>query len=111
MKNILILFLFFSGCHYTPSERQGFGIFLASQLADGYTTDRNIKAGAVELNPLLSEQPDTEEIVVFKAAVVGTIYLLGEIFPEQREGLMFIGTVSGFGAAGWNEINYQINGR
>jgi hypothetical protein len=81
MKRFLIVLLFLAGCHYSPSERQRFSIFIASQLADGYTTDRNIKAGAVELNPLLSDRPDTEEIIIFKAAVVGGIYLLGEIFP------------------------------
>jgi hypothetical protein len=111
MRKLLVLIILLAGCHYSPSERQKFGIFIASQLADGYTTDRNIKAGAVELNPLMSDRPDTEEIIIFKAAVVGGIYLLGELFPEQREGFILIGTISGFGAAGWNELNYHTSGR
>jgi hypothetical protein len=104
---ICLIFVLLCGCHYTPRERKQFGMFVAASLADAYTTDRNISAGAEELNPIMDDRPSRDEIILFKGAAIGLVYLLGEIFPEQREGLLLAATTWGFIGAGWNEYQWQ----
>lgn len=99
----LIIVLSHCGCaHYTPREKLAFGVFVGSQVADGASTIHAINHGGLEANPLLDDRPSDEQVILLKAGSVGLCYLLGEIFPEQREGIYWIGSIVGFGAAGWN---------
>lgn len=105
---IVILILTFmvvcQGCGgpMTPREQWLFGGMIASQAADGWTTDTYISMGGTELNPMLGNRPDTEAIALLKIGTVLTLWGLGEVWPEHREAIFTVGIISGGVAAGWN---------
>lgn len=103
MKTALIALLLIAGCSrpMTMREKVLFGAMIAGQAADYETTRRGVSAGMRELNPILADRPDQGNILLFKAGVVGVLWGMGEIWPDSREWLYGIGTVSG-GAAAWH---------
>jgi len=58
------------------------------------------------MNPLLGKQPSDSDVWLFKGAVVGVTWLLGEIDPERKKQWYQISAIFGIGGSGWN--TYQL---
>ena len=108
-KTLIIILILCAGCGPPMTRREKYlGLaMIAAQAADGWTTDRYIGIGGTELNPLLSERPDTESIALLKIGTVLTLWGLGEVWPEHRETFFAVGTVAGGAAALGNTHLYQ----
>ncbi len=105
---VVLVVMFATGCEpMTRRQQLLFGGMVAAQAADGWTTNSYIRIGGTELNPLIGERPDTESIALLKIGTVLTLWGLGEVWPEHREGLFTVGIVSGVVAAGWNDRLYE----
>lgn len=103
----LFLILASTGCsEMTTREKWLLGAMVASNAADAYTTDRNVRAGAREMNPFMGSKPDSTTIYSFIGGKTLLFYLLGEI-TGKREGFYTLGIGSSLPFAAWNEINYQ----
>ena len=110
-KLALCVLALVAGCGpaMTPKEKLLFGTMCAAQWADYETTRKCISAGAIELNPFMSDRPDKQEVALFKLGVTGLIWGLGEIWPDKREGFYTVGIITAGGAAVWNQHNYDTN--
>jgi len=108
-KFLLVLLLVISGCArpMTVREKVLFGTMIAANLADYETTRRGTGVGFKENNPFLSEHPSQDSIAWLKIGFVGTLWGLGEIWPDGREFFFTIGTITGGVAAGWNDRLYR----
>jgi hypothetical protein len=91
---------------------------VASQMYDGETTRRAINAttpGGVyvfeERNIFMDDHPSNDEIWFSRAAVVGLLWGLGEIFPDGREMFFTIGIGSGVVAGIHNDHIYRHHHR
>jgi hypothetical protein len=93
-------------------EKWLFGVMLAANAADAYTT---IEATEVdsrgghfhEMNPILGKHPDSGNVILFKALVIVFCWGLGELWPEHREGIYLIGTLPSGIAATSNWIKNE----
>ena len=93
---------------YTRMNKITLGTMIAAQVADGITTDRGIKAGAIERNPILGDKPSTESIALFTVTAISFKWLLGHIMPpEYRNWFWGSATVLNTGAAIHNNQVYQ----
>jgi len=69
---------------YTRANKITLGTMIVAQTADAYTTDKGIKAGASEVNPLLgSDKPSTGTIALFSVAAVGVKWLAGHLMSQK----------------------------
>ena len=109
MKRMILLLALCGGCGpaMTTREQILFGGMIAAQTADYETTRRYVSAGGTEGNPLMGDRPDADTIALFKAGFVGLLWCLGEVWPEHRKALYWVGIISGGAAAGWNEYQYR----
>jgi len=105
-----------SGCStfraHTQSEKNWFIGAVAGQTADLATTKHAFDKGLKEGNQFTyGKKPNTESIAIGKLGVLGVIYGLGQIDPDNREIYYKIGSIFGFGAAIWNENQIKMYGR
>jgi hypothetical protein len=105
---LLALALLSMGCATTRQAWEWTGTteaLLMGQGADVVTTIIGVETGATELNPLMLDDADEfsyERFLLWKLAVTGSIWGLGEAFPSLEPTLNRIGFVVGAGGAGWN---------
>ena len=111
---IILLTLLIAGCGrpYTLREKVAFGVFVGATVAD-YETSRRLHyelgrdGQFYERNPLLGKHPSQDELALFNVGCVGLFWGLGEIWPDSREPLFWLGAVLKGGAAGWNDRLYR----
>lgn len=107
---VLCVALILTGCSPLDREEQFWlGVMVLGQAADYATTERNLDAGAREQNPFLSERPDDDDILLFKAGVTLGFYLLGEAAPDNRVTIYKMGALFGFAPAVYNQWAYDHN--
>lgn len=105
---LYLCLLLLSGCvsaphrDHTPSEQAWLIGVIAGQIADYETTKDVLEDGGVEKNPLLSDRPNDDSLLLFKAVHVGLCYWLGQRQPESRKNIYKWCTGFGFGAALYN---------
>lgn len=81
-----------TGCSsvpYSNRDKVAFGALVGTAGADWHTTNRAIGRGGREMNPLLDDKPSSEQVALLKAGQVGLAYLLGEVWPDKREGIFY----------------------
>ena len=100
----LLVTLLLSSCAtsrpYTNREKYLFKHAIAGQTFDTLTTayaleNENLEEG----NPLIT---DVSFLILVKTVSVGLIYLIAEIFPDNREFLFKATAIFGYGAGCWN---------
>ena len=110
-KLILITVVLLAGCGpaMTSREKLLFGSMCAAQWADYETTRRCISAGASEMNPLVSDHPSDDSIAMLKIGTVLVYWSFGQVWPEHRESIFTVGTITAGGGALWNNYHYENN--
>ena len=113
IKRLLIITtIFLTGCtSMTRKEKMLFSGVIAAHSLDALSTARHVRAGGRELNPILGDYPNNEGIILFKGAVIGGYYLLGDIFPNDREGIYTIGIITGLVPAAYNQYLWDHDKR
>ena len=93
---------------YTPINKVTLATMGLAQIADGITTTRGIEAGAVELNPVLGENPPAGSIAIFTVAGIAVKWVAGHLMPAKWRNWFWGGaTVLNTGAAIHNNNIYQ----
>ena len=93
---------------YTPINKVTLTTMGIAQALDGITTTRGINAGAVEMNPILGENPSAGSIAIFTGVAIGVKWIAGHFLPAKWRNWFWGGaTVISTGAAIHNNNVYQ----
>ena len=113
MKNIIaiVLVLVVAGCAtsrpYTARERRAVAHAVVGQSLDCVTTSMSLQDERFsEQNNIWWNPEDTGSMLAGKAALIGVVYLIGEIWPDARYAMFLSIGGAGYTCAGWN--TYQM---
>jgi hypothetical protein len=76
-----------SGVPYTRGQKIAFGVYAAASVADVVTTRSMLQDGFCERNPFYGERPSDETLMAGNVITMAVLYGLGELWPQQREGI------------------------
>ena len=101
---IIILCIALSGCapnyKYDKVDKMLLTTAIIAQVADGVTTSQALDRGAVELNPLVGEDPSDLQIIAIKTFAIGVLIWGGsKLKPTPRKWAFGFATLLGVGAA------------
>ncbi len=89
----------------TRANKITLGLMVAADLADLITTQKGLNAGAIELNPMVGENPSIGSLILLKVTSLGIKWGIGHLWPKLRNWL-WGGSAVVSGAAAIN--NYGV---
>lgn len=78
---------------YTKRDKIGLGAMLISGAADGFTANKSIQAGAVELSPFLGEDPSAGSIAFW---TIGTLAIKVFVYHKWPAARKYLGPAATF---------------
>ena len=105
IMTLLISLPLMAACSSNPHHNAR-NFALAATVADVISTDRGMKRGCMELNPLYGQQPRTENLVAVNLLIAGGIWWLSDFLEEteQSPSLLYLLGAVRFGLAANNEM-------
>ncbi len=83
MKPAILIALLFLGCSYTKADIGPIAIMTGGTIADAIATDKDVRGGAEERNPVYGPDPSGETLAVVAAVKVAVILVAGTFIPEK----------------------------
>ena len=101
---------------YTTANKATLATTAVASVLDGITTDRNIKAGALEsgvaAQAIIGEKPSTESIILFIGSTIAVKWIIGHFMsPKARNAWWGVTVVPPAMAAYSNNKWYEEHGK